>query len=61
MELLKFKKEETLEDSVSTELTHVSIVLDEGSYSVKEERGLEETVRAFNNKTDLIEYLTKEL
>ena len=55
MKILQFEQPEEIE--VPSILTHMSIMVNSGSFSVKSEIGLNETVRHFGNKEELIKYL----
>jgi len=63
MTLLLFVNKQEQQDTeyVSPSLSHLSISLSEEGYTVREERGLEDIVKSFDNKESLIDYLSKEL
>ena len=48
-------------DKVPEVLSHMSIIINKPTYSVKEEHGLEENTRHFGNKEELIKYLKEVL
>ncbi len=56
MELLHFKPLEETED-INKDLSHLSISIHPTGIRVKEERGLDEYMKTFNNKEEVLEYL----